>query len=96
MNPRVRSVEPLEDFLLKITFTNKETRVYDCTPLLGFGVFKELKKPAYFRKVKAVGGTAVWPHEQDICPDTLYQCSKELHSMVASPSKRFGRRSKRK
>jgi hypothetical protein len=23
-------------------------------------------------------GTVVWPHEQDICPDTLYLESKEI------------------
>jgi hypothetical protein len=27
---------------------------------------------AYFRQVQVVGGTVAWPHEQDICPDTLY------------------------
>ena len=26
------------------------------------------------------GGTVVWPHEQDICPDTLYEDSERLVS----------------
>ncbi|WKZ18253.1 MAG: DUF2442 domain-containing protein [Candidatus Jettenia sp. CY-1] len=36
------------------------------------GVFTELKDKIYFQQVRAVHGTVVWPHEQDICPDTLY------------------------
>jgi hypothetical protein len=40
--------------------------------LLDFGVFMELKDTAYFKQAKAWDGTVVWPHEQDICPDTLY------------------------
>lgn len=49
----------------------------DCTPFLDFGVFKELQNPGYFRQTHVEGGTVVWPHEQDICPDTLYEDSKK-------------------
>lgn len=76
MNPRVRSVRPREDYALELTFTNGERRVFDCRPLLNFGVFRELQDPNYFMKVSIEGGTVVWPHEQDICPDTLYEASK--------------------
>lgn len=72
MNPRVRAVRPLPGYRLEITFTNGEKGVYDCRPLLHWGVFRELQDAAYFQEVRAEGGTVVWPHEQDICPDTLY------------------------
>lgn len=72
MNPRVRSVRPLKDYGLRLTFTNGEVGVYDCAPLLDFGVFRELRDPAYFRQARVFLETVVWPHEQDICPDTLY------------------------
>lgn len=72
MNPRVRKVTPLEGYRLHIEFTNGEEGIYDCTPLLDFGVFRELRDQAYFRRVSTCHGTVVWPHEQDICPDTLY------------------------
>ncbi|HUM99019.1 MAG TPA: DUF2442 domain-containing protein [Halothiobacillus sp.] len=72
MNPRVKSVSTAEDYQLEIVFNNGEHGLYDCTPLLGFGVFKELKDQNYFKQAKAFDGTVVWPHEQDICPDTLY------------------------
>ncbi|MDO8272147.1 MAG: DUF2442 domain-containing protein [Gammaproteobacteria bacterium] len=35
-------------------------------------MFKELKDAQYFRRASVMDGTVVWPHEQDICPDTLY------------------------
>jgi hypothetical protein len=72
MNPRVKAVTPDADYRLKITFSNGEKGVYDCRPLLDFGVFQELRDDSYFRQVRAENGTVVWPHEQDICPDTLY------------------------
>ena len=49
MNPRVKDVTSLADYQLKIVFTNGEAGIYDCRPLLNFGVFKELTDEAYFR-----------------------------------------------
>lgn len=72
MNPRVKNVIALADYKLRIHFNNGEVGIYDCSPLLNFGVFKELKDIAYFKQAKAWDGTVIWPHEQDICPDTLY------------------------
>lgn len=82
MNPRVNSARPLAHYRLEITFSNGEVGIYDCHSLLDFGVFAELKDEAYFRRVRAEGGTVVWPHEQDICPDTLY-----LDSVKTRPRK---------
>lgn len=72
MNPRIKEALPLSSYRLRLTFTNGETGTYDCRPLLEFGVFRELQDESYFRQVRAEGGTVVWRHEQDICPDTLY------------------------
>lgn len=77
MYPRVVSVKPLPEFKLALTFANGEHGTYDCRPLLDFGVFQELRAPNYFRQVKASFGTIAWPHEQDICPDTLYLDSQK-------------------
>ena len=77
MNPRVKDVTSLADYQLKIVFTNGEAGIYDCRPLLNFGVFKELTDEAYFHQVRAEDGTVVWPHEQDICPDTVYLDSRK-------------------
>jgi hypothetical protein len=89
MNPRVTDLTPLAGYRLQITFTNGEVGVYDCRPLLDFGVFRELRDEAYFRQVRASGGTVVWPHEQDICPDTVYMDPKrERVTQAAVPANR--------
>ena len=72
MNPRISEISATDNYQLNLTFTNGEQGVYDCSLLLDFGVFKELKNKLYFKQAKAINGTVVWPNEQDICPDTLY------------------------
>ena len=72
MHPRIAAVTPLDNYKISLRFTNGEEGIYDCAPLLDFGVFKELRNTSYFQRVSVSGGTAVWPNEQDICPDTLY------------------------
>lgn len=78
MNPRITEVVPTDDYKIALRFTNGEHGVYDCSPLLDFGVFKQLRDKQYFKQVKVLHGTAVWPNEQDICPDTLYLDSQKL------------------
>jgi hypothetical protein len=64
----VKAVVPRDDYKLEIIFSNGEIGVFDCSPLLDFGVFKELRDISYFRQVRAAGGTIVWPHEQALSP----------------------------
>ncbi|MEI8373045.1 MAG: DUF2442 domain-containing protein [Planctomycetota bacterium] len=88
MDPRVKEVTPEDDYRLQIVFTNGETGIYDCRPLLDFGVFRELRDVSYFRLVRAANGTVAWPHEQDICPDTVYlNCEKttDNRQLTTSP-----------
>lgn len=72
INPRISEVATAEDYKSKLTFTNGEQGIYDCSNLLDFGVFKVLRDLNYFKQAKVSDGTVVWPHEQDICPDTPY------------------------
>ena len=72
MNPRVLKVYPTDDYKLKLVFKNGECGFYDCSGLLNCGVFQELRDVSYFKQVRVLDGTVAWPHEQDICPDTLY------------------------
>ena len=73
MNPRAVSIQAETNYRLRILFTNGETRLFNCAHLLDFGVFSELRDVGYFGRVAVTFGTASWPHEQDICPDTLYE-----------------------
>ena len=72
MNPRVRKVTPLPGYRLEIVFSNNEQGLYDCSGLLDFGVFQELRDVTYFNKVLVCDGTVAWSNDQDICPDTIY------------------------
>ena len=85
MNPRVKNVKPMPGYRIELVFTNGEVGVYDCRPRLDFGVFRELKDDAYFRKAAAVNGTVMWPREQDICPDTLYMESIPVIPVPSPP-----------
>jgi hypothetical protein len=83
LNPRVKDVVARDDYKLEITFTNGEAGLLDCTYLLSFGVFTELRDISYFKQARVENGTVVWPHEQDICPDTLYEESTRVVSAPA-------------
>jgi len=87
MNPRVKAVVPRDDYRLEITFTNGEVGIFDCGHLLTFGVFREFEDIRYFRQACVAHGTVVWPHEQDICPDTLYEDSTK-NSPVSAEQER--------
>lgn len=72
MNPRVVKVKPLKEYKLALTFSNGQQGIFDCSHMLNTGVFKEFSDPEYFSQVRVEAGAVAWPHEQDICPDTLY------------------------
>lgn len=78
----MKAVKARDDYKLEIIFSNGEVGIYDCSHLLNFGVFTELKDKNYFRQVRAASGTVVWPHEQDICPDTLYLNSVKMKKIA--------------
>lgn len=79
---------PTDDYKLILLFTNGEKGIYDCSELLDFGIFRELRDINYFKRVKTLHGTVAWPHEQDICPDTLYIDSKKHHVKCCSEHNR--------
>lgn len=83
MNPRVKAVVPTDEYQLRMKFTNGEIGVFDCSQLLNFGVFREFQDIAYFKRASVAHGTVVWPNEQDICPDTLYEDSIKLTPQIA-------------
>ena len=78
MNPRIIKVEPLEEYKLKLHFTNNEVKIFDTNPYLNKGIFKELKNSIIFNQVKVFMGSITWPNGQDFCPDTLYEESIKI------------------
>ena len=84
MSPKVIKVEPLENYQLRLTFSNGEVRCFDVTPYLDKGIFTELKNLEYFRQVKISFSSVQWLHEQDFSRDTLYLLSEQEESVVTS------------
>ena len=68
---RVKSVEPAENYKLRIVLSNNRKGIFDVSPYLDKGVFRELRDQAYFRRVRADFGGVVWPHEQDFSAETI-------------------------
>ncbi len=79
MNPRIIKVEPLEEYKLKLYFTNNEIKIFDTNPYLNKGIFKELKNFEIFKQVRVFMGSIAWPNGQDFCPDTLYEESIKIN-----------------
>ncbi len=69
---RIRSVEALEGYKLRVTFTDGTSRVVDFENDLKGRLFGPLRDLSLFRQVKVEGGTLVWPNGADVCPDALY------------------------
>ena len=76
INPRVKHVTPNSDFTITLLFENGEERIFDMTPYLDKGVFRELRDKHLFNSVRPFLGSIQWLNGQDLCPDTLYLGSK--------------------
>ena len=92
MAPKITQVEARPGHKLHVGFENGESRLFDVTPYLDKGVFRELRDEAYFRRVRPVAGGVEWPHEQDLSADTLYVAGIPLpSSRSTTPSSRHDR-----
>lgn len=67
----VKTVQPLPEHRILVELEDGRRGVFDLTPYLDHGVFRELRDPAYFNRVGVLHGAVTWPHEQDIAPETL-------------------------
>lgn len=72
------NVEPQDSYKLLLTFENKEKRVFDVSPYLGLGIFKELKNPNMFKTVKVSFDSIEWANHADLDPELLYQKSQPI------------------
>jgi len=71
---RIRGVETLDGFRVRLSLTDGSTREVDLRPYLKGPVFEPVRNdPAYFRAVRVDEelGTIVWPNGTDIDPNVL-------------------------
>ncbi len=72
LSPRVLEVSPLENFILKIKFSNNEIRFFDAKKIYNLPCFQPLKQKEFFDTVHVEMGSVAWVNDIDYCPDTLY------------------------
>ena len=73
---RIRAVEPLKDFRVRLEFTDGTTKEIDLQLYLRGPIFESIRTdPQVFRSVKVDPhmGTLVWDNGADIDPDVLYK-----------------------
>jgi len=80
MHPRVRAVEVLPPYGLRLTFRDGSSGTVDGRGWLAGAddsVFAPLRDPAFFARVVVDddAGTIVWPNGADVDPDTLYEAA---------------------
>jgi hypothetical protein len=81
--PLVRTVRPLPDKRLFVTFETGEARIYDCRPLLKEDAFRALADEALFRKVRPDphGYAVIWSDEIDLAESEIW-----VNGQPAEPS----------
>lgn len=72
----IKNVKPLKNYFLLLTFENNEKRIFDMSPLLDKGVFRQLQDVDLFNTVKVSFDTISWDNEADLCPELLYEQSQ--------------------
>ena len=74
-NIRAVKVETLDDYLLRVYFSNKEIKIYDVKPLLNYKMFVPIIDKKKFAKAKVKYNTVIWNENIDIDPEDLYWSS---------------------
>ena len=70
---RVQAVEPLEDFVVRITFKDGVQKEIDLRKFLRGEIFEQIRtNPEMFRSVKVIDATIGWDNGADIDPNVLY------------------------
>ncbi|MBX7232798.1 MAG: DUF2442 domain-containing protein [Caldilineales bacterium] len=78
MYTSVIAVHATDDHTLILTFKNNERRIFDISPYLNIGRFRELQDLRAFKQVSVSFDTVEWENELDIDPEFLYARSKAI------------------
>jgi len=83
--PRIKSVTPLTEKFLLVTFVNGIQKVYDCQRLLSLDRFQLLRNEAFFKSVTVdLGGYGVsWNDEMDLSEYELWNNGVKVEPSAA-------------
>jgi hypothetical protein len=75
--PKITSVEPLDEYKIKLGYETGEIKIFDVTPYISGTWYEELHNNSYFQSVHLIadGKGIEWAHGQDIAPHELYDMS---------------------
>lgn len=95
---RVKKVEYLKEYKLKVTFSDEAIKIVDLENIVksNHGIFLPLKDLEYFKKV-AIDDCQLsicWPNGADVCPDVLYKMGVNFSKKKHSPRKPIPKRRK--
>jgi hypothetical protein len=69
---RVKSVQPLDNYMLRLTFADGAVKIFDVKPFLDRGLFAQLRDKSLFQSVHVSFDTVEWANGVDICPEMMY------------------------
>jgi hypothetical protein len=67
----VKKVNYHDEYTLYVELTNNKSGYFDVTPYLDKGIFTQLQKKDYFKKVSVDSFGICWPNGQDFSADTI-------------------------
>ena len=75
--PKIVSVEPLENYKIKLNYETGEKKLFNVLPYMSGQWYEELYNNNYFKSVHLVsnGQGIEWENGQDIAPHELYEMS---------------------
>jgi hypothetical protein len=73
----------LDNYILKIEFSNGKIRKFDCTPYLNGDWFSELLDKSKFNTVRIFGRTVEWAGGYDLAPDFLFKNAFKIKKPLA-------------
>jgi hypothetical protein len=77
MYPAIKKVVPRNDYTLYLAFDNGREGVLDIKPILDFGVFRRIKEPEEFKRVRISFDTVEWECGVDLDPEYAYAKCEE-------------------
>ncbi len=84
---RVKSVQPLDDYRLRLTFIDGAVKIFDVKPFLDRGLFAQLRDESLFRSVHVNLGAVEWANGADICPEMMYEAGETVSEPESAQQK---------
>ncbi len=72
---QITKVSTADNYRLLVSFDTGENGVFDMTPLLVYPCYSRLKDASYFSLARTERGTVVWPNDEDVAPELLWEQS---------------------